>query len=107
MLVLKYLLVLAGIGLFGSAAALVIYDIYIAAQLRRLLRREAAAKAAAAAAAAGETTFEVLGVRPTRRVAPDGSFRTEVIATIMQRQSMVVDPNDDPNEPTAPLCSGS
>jgi len=29
-------------------------------------------------------------------VAPDGSFRTEVIATIMQRQSMVVDPNDDP-----------
>jgi hypothetical protein len=53
-------------------------------------------------AAPGETTFEVFGVRPARRVAPDGSFRTEVIATIMQRQSMVVDPNDDPNEPTAP-----
>jgi regulator of protease activity HflC (stomatin/prohibitin superfamily) len=42
MLVLKYLLMLAGVGLFGSAAALVLYDIYISSQLRRLLRREAA-----------------------------------------------------------------
>jgi regulator of protease activity HflC (stomatin/prohibitin superfamily) len=41
MLVLKYLLILAGVGLFGSAAALVTYDIYISSQLRRLLRRNA------------------------------------------------------------------
>jgi regulator of protease activity HflC (stomatin/prohibitin superfamily) len=41
MLVLKYLLILAGVGLFGSAAALVVYDIYISSQLRRLLRRNA------------------------------------------------------------------
>ena len=40
MLVLKYLLMLTGVGLFGSAAALVAYDIYISSQLRRLLRRE-------------------------------------------------------------------
>lgn len=33
----------------------------------------------------GETTFEVFNVRPTRRVEPDGSFRTEVIAVIQQR----------------------
>lgn len=33
----------------------------------------------------GETTFEVFGVRPTRRVAPDGSFRTELISVIQQR----------------------
>ena len=33
----------------------------------------------------GETTFDVFGVRPTRRVEPDGSFRTEVIVTIQQR----------------------
>ncbi len=39
MLVLKYLLMILGIGLFGSASALVVYDIYISAQLRRLLRR--------------------------------------------------------------------
>jgi hypothetical protein len=39
MLVLKYLLIILGIGLFGSASALVSYDIFLAAQLRRLLRR--------------------------------------------------------------------
>src|SRR5229473_1596209 len=39
MLVLKYLLVILGIGLFGSSGALVAYDIYLSSQLRRLLRR--------------------------------------------------------------------
>jgi hypothetical protein len=36
---LKYLLMILGAGLFGSSAALVGYDIFLAAQLRRLLRR--------------------------------------------------------------------
>src|SRR5580692_4543799 len=40
MLVLKYLLMIVGVGVFGSAAALVIYDIYLSVQLLRLLRRE-------------------------------------------------------------------
>jgi regulator of protease activity HflC (stomatin/prohibitin superfamily) len=40
MLVLKYLLMILGVGVFGSAAALVVYDIYLSAQLLRLLRRE-------------------------------------------------------------------
>jgi regulator of protease activity HflC (stomatin/prohibitin superfamily) len=39
MIALKWLLVIAGIGLFGSAGALVVYDVYVSAQLRRLLRR--------------------------------------------------------------------
>jgi len=39
MLLLKYLLMIAGVGLFGSAAALVTYDIFLAGQLRRLLSR--------------------------------------------------------------------
>src|SRR5260221_8746401 len=39
MVVLKYLLVILGIGLFGSAGALVAYDVYVRSQLRRLLRR--------------------------------------------------------------------
>jgi regulator of protease activity HflC (stomatin/prohibitin superfamily) len=55
MLVLKYLLMLAGVGLFGSAAALVVYDIYISAQLRRLLRRDSASDPAAGAGASGES----------------------------------------------------
>jgi regulator of protease activity HflC (stomatin/prohibitin superfamily) len=48
MLVLKYLLVILGIGLFGSSGALVVYDIYLSSQLRRLLgwrRNEAAGEA--------------------------------------------------------------
>jgi regulator of protease activity HflC (stomatin/prohibitin superfamily) len=39
MLVLKYLLLVVGIGLFGSAAAVLAYDVYLAIQLERLLRR--------------------------------------------------------------------
>src|SRR5215470_14763347 len=44
MLVLKYVLVILGLGLFGSSGALVAYDIYLSSQLRRLLgrRRESA-----------------------------------------------------------------
>jgi regulator of protease activity HflC (stomatin/prohibitin superfamily) len=56
MLVLKYLLMMAGVGLFGSAAALVVYDIYISSQLRRLLRRNSTASdpSAAGDGASGE-----------------------------------------------------
>jgi len=39
MLALKYLLMALGVGLFGSAGALVAYDIYLSEQLRRLLAR--------------------------------------------------------------------
>ncbi len=37
MLALKYLLMILGIGLFGSASALVVYDILLSEQLLRLL----------------------------------------------------------------------
>jgi hypothetical protein len=38
MMALKYLLMVVGTGVFGSAGALVVYDIYVSTQLRRLLR---------------------------------------------------------------------
>jgi regulator of protease activity HflC (stomatin/prohibitin superfamily) len=47
MLALKYLLLFLGTGLFGSAAALVAYDVYVSQQLRRLLKSKAAEDAAA------------------------------------------------------------
>jgi regulator of protease activity HflC (stomatin/prohibitin superfamily) len=53
MLVLKYLLMIVGAGLFGSAATLVIYDIYLSAQLRRLLRRGVAGEPGGEAEATG------------------------------------------------------
>lgn len=39
MLALKYLLMILGLGLFGSSGAIVAYDIYLSEQLRRLLAR--------------------------------------------------------------------
>jgi regulator of protease activity HflC (stomatin/prohibitin superfamily) len=39
MLALKYVLMILGVALFGSAGALVAYDIFLSAQLLRLLRR--------------------------------------------------------------------
>ena len=37
---MKYLLMILGLGLFGSAGALAAYDIILATQLRRLLHRK-------------------------------------------------------------------
>lgn len=47
MLALKYLLMIVGVGLFGSAGALVMYDVYLSGQLRRLLGQKNTAGAAA------------------------------------------------------------
>ena len=44
MLALKYLLMILGVGLFGSAGALIAYDIFLAMQLRRLLHRKTDAR---------------------------------------------------------------
>lgn len=39
MLALRILLIAAGLVLLGSTSALMVYDIYLSSQLRRLLRR--------------------------------------------------------------------
>ena len=39
MVALRYVLIIVGLGLFGSASALAAYDIFLATQLRRLLHR--------------------------------------------------------------------
>src|SRR5260370_40464853 len=65
MLALKYLLVILGIGLFGSSGALVAYDIYLSSQLRRLLRRRGSETS-------GDPAGELAGA-PLRDAAPDDS----------------------------------
>src|SRR6266852_4858345 len=65
MLALKYLLVILGIGLFGSSGALVAYDIYLSSQLRRLLRHRRSETS-------GDTAGELAGA-PLRDAAPDDS----------------------------------
>jgi len=57
MVALKWLLVILGLGLFGSAGALVVYDVYAASQLRRLLKRKSEEEGGV-----GATSF--LPVRP-------------------------------------------
>ncbi|HJZ63588.1 MAG TPA: hypothetical protein VKD70_04665 [Candidatus Acidoferrum sp.] len=51
MVVLKLVLVILGIALFGSAGALVVYDVVVAAQLRRLLRSAESTEGAQSATA--------------------------------------------------------
>ena len=46
---LKYLLMLLGVALFGSAGALVAYDVFLAEQLRQLLQRQVKVRASARA----------------------------------------------------------
>jgi regulator of protease activity HflC (stomatin/prohibitin superfamily) len=57
MVALKWLLVILGLGLFGSAGALIVYDVYVASQLRRLLKRKSEEEGGV-----GTTTF--LPARP-------------------------------------------
>jgi len=45
----------------------------------------------------GQSTFDVFSVRPARRIAPDGSFRTELIAVIHQRHPQPLDGKDIKN----------
>jgi hypothetical protein len=61
MLALKYLLMILGAGLFGSAGALVAYDIFLSAQLRRLLGRNTADETGADVGAPAHRPF-----RPVR-----------------------------------------
>jgi len=56
MLALKYLLMLLGLGLFGSAGVLVAYDVYVAARLRWLLEQSSSEL--------GTTGVKQLGSRP-------------------------------------------
>ncbi len=63
MLALKYLLMILGVGLFGSAGSLVVYDIFISEQLRRLLERNKATEA-------GTGTLPSTGVTAHRPFGP-------------------------------------
>src|SRR5882762_9329570 len=105
MVVLKYLLVILGIGLFGSAGALVAYDVYVRSQLRRLLRRrreESAAgggalglsgsTAGATASAAGYFSADPLGpVRWQRALL----LAVLAVVPLLVSQSMAVVPDGE------------
>ena len=66
MAAVKWLLAILGLLLFGSAGALVVYDVYVASQLRRLLERKGEGRADA------KTRLPARPLPPVRwqRVAP-------------------------------------
>ena len=88
MVTLRWLLVLAGLGLFGSAGALIAYDVYVSSQLRRLLRRSHEAEGGA-----GTTTF--LPARPLGPVRWQRALLLAGLAVVplLVAQSIVVVPD--------------
>jgi len=85
MLALKYLLMVLGVGLFGSASALVAYDIFLAAQLRRLLRRDTTDESGAEVGAPARRPFRPVRWRLALQLAAAGTLAmliTDSIAVI-------------------------
>jgi regulator of protease activity HflC (stomatin/prohibitin superfamily) len=85
MLFLKYLLIVLGFGLFGSAAALVVYDVFVAFQLQRLFGRSTSA---------GEETPTPLG-GPQRAIRWNAAARLVAFALVplLLGSSIVVVPD--------------
>ncbi len=85
MMALKYLLMVLGVGLFGSASALVAYDILLAAQLRRLLRRDTTDESGAEVGAPARRPFRPVRWRLALQLAAAGTLAmliTDSIAVI-------------------------
>ena len=90
MLALKYLLMILGVGLFGSAGSLVVYDIFISEQLRRLLARSKTTEAGAASAGTaltGRRPFGPVRWKLAQRLAISG------VVPILLALSIVVIPD--------------
>jgi regulator of protease activity HflC (stomatin/prohibitin superfamily) len=88
MVALKWLLVIVGIGLFGSASALVVYDVYVSSQLRRLLRRQSEAEG-------GVGTAALLPARPFGPVRWQRTLQLAVLSVLplLIAKSIVVVPD--------------
>ena len=82
MLALKYLLMILGVGLFGSAGALVAYDVFLATQLRRLLGGSGGGDAAAEVAPAGRL-FRPVRARLALQLAAAGALAILITETIV------------------------
>jgi regulator of protease activity HflC (stomatin/prohibitin superfamily) len=89
MIALKWLLVILGIGLFGSAGALVVYDVYLSSQLRRLLKRSTEGGQGGEAGTPDLPSRPFLQVRWRRALALTGLS----LAPLLVARSIVVVPD--------------
>src|SRR5438094_2968801 len=83
MLALKYLLMILGLGLFGSAGALVAYDVLLATQLRRLLRGRAGGEAAAEVGPLADLPVRPVRARLALQLAAVGALAVLITETIV------------------------
>jgi regulator of protease activity HflC (stomatin/prohibitin superfamily) len=81
MLALKYLLMILGAALFGSAGALVVYDIFLSTQLRRLLRRHTTDESEVGALA--QRPFRPVRWRLALQLAAAGALATLIPQSII------------------------
>jgi regulator of protease activity HflC (stomatin/prohibitin superfamily) len=87
MLALKYLLMILGVGLFGSAGALVVYDIFLSTQLLRLLHRNKTDESGAEVGPLAKRPFRPVRWRLAVQLAIAGAL------PILLMQSIVVVPD--------------
>jgi hypothetical protein len=87
MMALKYLLMILGVGLFGSAGALVVYDVYLSEQLRRLLARSKTSDSGAETGIKAHHPFGRVRWRVAQRLAISG------VLPILLALSIVVMPD--------------
>src|SRR5438094_8827660 len=87
MVALKWLLMIVGAGLFGSAGALVAYDVYLSEQLRRLLSRDKRDESGAEVGALARRPF-----RPVRwRLALELLAAADLVMLLTERVVVVPD----------------
>lgn len=72
MLALKYLLMILGVGLFGSAGIIVVYDVYVAARLRWLLEQTSGATGTGSSPREPERPFGPVRWRLAQKLALAG-----------------------------------
>ncbi len=84
MLALKYLLMLLGVGLFGSAGALIVYDVYVAERLRRLIKQKANGESGAPA------TLPPLPLVPVRWKAAQQLAAAAVLPVLLALSIVVI-----------------
>jgi regulator of protease activity HflC (stomatin/prohibitin superfamily) len=82
MLALRYLLMILGVGLFGSASALVVYDIFLSTQLRRLLRRSATDETGAEVAPLAHRPFVQARWRLALQLAAAGALAILITGSV-------------------------
>jgi hypothetical protein len=83
MLALKYLLMILGAGMFGSAGALVAYDIFLSTQLRRLLRRHTADESGTEVGTLAQRPFRPVRWRLALQLAAAGALATLIPQSIV------------------------